>query len=211
MAPSMTPVTSRSTVSGAAPSKVVVTVITGRSTSGSSRTSTPKTAARPAMTIRLLKHHGEDRPAHEERGEPARRPAGVGPRRHALRSAAGARPPRRGSAGRPAPSPSKRKGAPARSICTPCGHHHGARARGRRRRAPRRCCAGRCAPAPAPPCRRVGPDVGAVGAPLDRQRIDRREGFAGEAHARSRTPCRRAAGPRHCRGSPAPAACGCRG
>jgi hypothetical protein len=40
-APSMTPVSSRSIVSPAAPSKAVVTVTTARSTSGNSRTSTP--------------------------------------------------------------------------------------------------------------------------------------------------------------------------
>lgn len=40
-APSIVSVSSRSTVSAAAPSKVVLTVMTGRSTSGSSRISTP--------------------------------------------------------------------------------------------------------------------------------------------------------------------------
>ena len=50
-APSSTLVTSASMVSGDAPSKNARTVTTGRSTSGSSRTSTPMIAARPAMMI----------------------------------------------------------------------------------------------------------------------------------------------------------------
>ncbi len=53
-APSMTVVTSRSMVSGLAPWNWVDTVTTGRSTWGSSRTSTPRRAARPAITIRAL-------------------------------------------------------------------------------------------------------------------------------------------------------------
>lgn len=53
-APSMTEVTSRSIVSGEAPSNSVVTETTGWSTCGSSRISTPFQAARPATTINVL-------------------------------------------------------------------------------------------------------------------------------------------------------------
>src|SRR5690606_5298227 len=53
--PSIMAVISRSMVSAAALSKRVVTEITGRSTSGNSRTSTPKSAARPATAISVLK------------------------------------------------------------------------------------------------------------------------------------------------------------
>ena len=51
-APSTTLVTSASMVSGEAPSKKARTVTTGRSTSGSSRTSIPNSAPRPAITIK---------------------------------------------------------------------------------------------------------------------------------------------------------------
>ena len=54
-APSRMLVTSASTVSGAAPGKFAVTDTTGRSTSGSSRTSTPNSAARPPMMISRLR------------------------------------------------------------------------------------------------------------------------------------------------------------
>ena len=47
-------VTSLSIVSGAAPGKLAVTDTTGRSISGSSRTSMPNSAARPAITIKRL-------------------------------------------------------------------------------------------------------------------------------------------------------------
>ena len=50
-APSITLVTSASMVSGEAPSKNARTITTGRSTSGSSRTSMPNSAASPAITI----------------------------------------------------------------------------------------------------------------------------------------------------------------
>jgi hypothetical protein len=53
-APSIRLVTSWSTVSGEAPGKSVVTEMTGRSTFGSSRTSTPKRLAMPAMTMSAL-------------------------------------------------------------------------------------------------------------------------------------------------------------
>ncbi len=54
-APSNILVTSASTVSGAPPGKVALTPTTGRSTSGSSRTSTPIKAAIPAMAISTLR------------------------------------------------------------------------------------------------------------------------------------------------------------
>jgi hypothetical protein len=53
-APSITLVTSASMVSGEAPSKKARTVTIGRSTSGSSRTSTPSKALSPAITISRL-------------------------------------------------------------------------------------------------------------------------------------------------------------
>ena len=83
MAPSITPVTSRSMVSGAAPSNSVVTVITGRSTSGSSRTSMPSMRAEPREHDQPVQHDREDRPPHEERREALRPAADVGPARHA--------------------------------------------------------------------------------------------------------------------------------
>ena len=54
-APSRTLVTSASTVSGAAPGQSARTVTTGRSMSGSSRTSTPSSAASPPITIRRFR------------------------------------------------------------------------------------------------------------------------------------------------------------
>src|SRR5690606_5855720 len=54
-APSMTAVSSRSMDSAEAPSYCVVTVMTGRSTSGSSRISTANRAARPAIAISVLR------------------------------------------------------------------------------------------------------------------------------------------------------------
>ena len=122
IAPSMTPVTSRSTVSGAAPSKSVVTVITGRSTSGSSRTSMPRMARETGDDDQAVEHDREDRPAHEERGE-----AAPGRRRRRRGSPAQPRPAAPAAGPRPRPpaasSPSKRERRAGPQHLHALGHH----------------------------------------------------------------------------------------
>ena len=67
---SRTLVTSASIVSGAAPGKVALTVTMGRSTSGSSRTSSPKSAAIPARTMRMFSTPASSGRRTERAGKP---------------------------------------------------------------------------------------------------------------------------------------------
>ena len=143
----------------------------------------------PGEHHQRVEHEGEDRPAHEERDAPAAAGgegrSGSGselrtPSRRVLgqdrRVALERRPGRPGAgAGRPSViTRSPAASSPATSTRVAVALHHA------HRHARRRAVAG-------------DPDEGALGAPLDRERIDRRETPRRGTRARSRRPCRRAA------------------